>query len=161
MKISDSISWLESTLDPMRFAGISRSVEDCVGDKLLRVSEKTPRDLFNYSKALKNLGQLSLRQHEAGFVRFLSTVVNDSNGIRFLLDGANGGLWCPDILFAVWDVATGTRGRIVYMTSEYNSKNNYTLEILSDSVEPITVFTDEGRLTEDAETYFLDLQQNL
>lgn len=161
MRISDSISWVHNTLDPIRHAKLSPSVEECVGEKLLRVSEKTPRDLFNYSKALKNLGQLSLRQHEAGFVRFLSTVINESNGIRFLLDGANGGLWCPDILFAVWDVKTGTRGRVVYVVSEYNSKNNYTLEILTDDAVPIVVFTDKGRLTEDAETYFLDLQQNL
>ncbi len=107
-----------------------------------------PRDLFNESKFLKCLGQLSLLIHN-GVAQSLTCDHEDpEDGFRIELDGEYGGLRCSNLTFSL-----GTR--MIELYCPYNSKGSFPLEFVDDFGGIGVVFNDDGSLSDEFKS-FLD-----
>ena len=97
-----------------------------------------PRDLFNESKLLKCLGQLSLLAHD-GQANGLRVSFDDDGPFHIVQDDDDGGLYCSNVWIFTHD------GNIVSVKTRYNSKSAYPLVFN----EYQDVFNDDGTLTEE------------
>ena len=99
-----------------------------------------PRDLFNESKLLKCLGQLSLMIHDG---RATGLTV-ENTGESFVIDQrqCDGGLYCKSLIFKV-------RETILMLYSSYNSQSPFPLCLETEDFGEIEVFHDTGRLTDE------------
>lgn len=107
-----------------------------------------PRDLFNESKLLKCLGQLSLIIHDGTGVQWPMTIDHcdfQSPGFDIYQRESDGGLACDNVTFRV-------HGRIVDLYTSYNSKSPYPLLFeQGDDFGP--VFDDNGQLSKEFITF--------
>lgn len=108
-----------------------------------------PRDLFNESKLLKCMGQLSLLIHEGKGIRWPLTLNFGDGRDGFVADqdSDDGSLFCENL----W-VELG--GELIHVASRYNSKDAYPLFFRRGDDEG-DVFNDDGSLSNDFAT-FLD-----
>ena len=116
----------------------------------MEYSRVIPRDLFNESKVLKNLGRLTLLcldgmglginyEHEGG-----------SFDIR--QNQSSGDLFCSNIRF--FHKRTGDT---IYFYHRYNSKEPYTMFFEMEDGEEVEVFDNEGNFTEEFKNYIENL----
>ncbi len=104
-----------------------------------------PRDLFNESKLLKCLGQLSLKIHEKGaFDMTMHLFDEEDKGFLIYQDPGDGSLMVPNLV-----VLNRDKKPIVFK-STYNSKEPYPLFMVDpESEEEITVFNEDGSFTDE------------
>lgn len=106
-----------------------------------------PRDLFNESKLLKCLGQLSLIAHDGldcrrqRVERLIVEFEEGLEGDPFMIEQneMSGALYCRTLRVEV-------NGRLVSVASTYNSKSPFPL-CFGDNEEP--VFNDDGSLSDE------------
>lgn len=101
-----------------------------------------PRDLFNESKLLKCLGQLSLIAHDGidsnrNPARF--QIEHDGEAFNIEQDPGTGNLYCSNIQLMV-------RSEAVFVGSRYNSKSPFPLVF---GVDEEPVFNDDGSLSDE------------
>lgn len=108
-----------------------------------------PRDLFNESKLLKCLGQLSLLIHD-GFIPQL-TVNHVGNKFRIYQRESDGGLYITNVRFLVKEVA-------LELYTSYNSHEPYPLLCMAGD-EEIEVFYESGTLTTEFAEYIARLSR--
>lgn len=103
-----------------------------------------PRDLFNESKLLKCLGQLSLVIHDMVKVpRGLSLeLFAEEDGFRIEQDQDSGALFCANLECAC-------AGKLVTLSCPYNSKDAYPLRYALDDDNEGRVFDDNGAPSDD------------
>lgn len=102
-----------------------------------------PRDLFNESKLLKCLGQLSLIIHDGLRVpRGLAIeLLEPEDGFPVYQNTDDGSLSCPNVLLTC-------NGMAIDLRSRYNSKALYPLQyVIGD--ESGDVLNEDGKLTSD------------
>lgn len=106
-----------------------------------------PRDLFNESKLLKCLGQLSLLIHDGQTSRWQLRFEHDGDQFAIELDGMNGGLVCTNVMLYLGSHEIG-------LYSRYNSKAPFPLCFYdeSDGTDG-DVFNDDGSLSQEFTDY--------
>jgi hypothetical protein len=109
---------------------------------LLQYNKVLPRDLFNESKALKNIGHLYLLCHDglAHGIKCFDSLDGGNDPFELYLTH-DGYLYCSNVFFRY-------NGYPLFLKSLYNSKNNYTL-FLESNYEDFLVFDEIGNLTEE------------
>lgn len=112
-----------------------------------------PRDLFNESKLLKCLGQLSLLAHD----QLLPGLEMDNSGGPFVIDQRpeDGGLYVRS------GVVCSVAKTPLTLYSHYNSKKPYPLLCANNDWEEIWVFHDDGGVTEEFGAYVQSLLTEL
>lgn len=110
-----------------------------------------PRDLFNESKLLKCLGQLSLLIHDGKIPGLI--VKNDGNEFKINQNKNDGGLYVTsglDFFVEIYKIQNNkfiiNETRIQFY-SAYNSMGNYPLLTLIGDDEEIPVLEEDGSLT--------------
>lgn len=110
-----------------------------------------PRDLFNESKLLKCMGQLSLIIHDEKHPQYpLRLEHNDADypGFNIELDGEFHNLYVTNLTLFFKDTE-------IRLGSRYNSKDAYPLHFINDDGEEGEVFNDDGTLSQEFKD-FLD-----
>jgi hypothetical protein len=115
-----------------------------------------PRDLFNEAlfkeaKLLKCLGRLSLLIHEGKMPYLVIKVTNPTKPFTVSLHSAGYLVATPGLQFLDNDAAP------VWLGTLYNSQNSWPLVCYTDEGEELTVFTEEGELTEEFVEYCIYL----
>lgn len=102
-----------------------------------------PRDLFNESKLLKCLGQLSLIIHDGVGVPAALTLNHtaEEEGFYINQDQSSGALYCANLELSYFE-------REIGLSIPYNSKDAYPLSYSIDN-EAGRVLTDDGKLSSD------------
>ncbi len=103
-----------------------------------------PRDLFNESKLLKCLGQLSLIIHDKSEAFHLKLELDHfmpRRGFVIDQDESDGALYCSNLIFKV-------KGERVNLRSKYNSKDPYPLMYEAEETCYCDLFSDDGSLSE-------------
>lgn len=105
----------------------------------------SPRDMFNEAKLLKCLGRLYLLYHEEMFYKEVTLTHNTEESERFLieLDENNNSLYCSNLYMRI-------DNKLCELSTAYNSRLHYPLEMKTPEGEYIYVFDEEGELTEKA-----------
>ena len=114
-----------------------------------------PRDLFNESKLLKCLGQLSLLAHD-GHVPLDVThiyVTDIGKGFDIRQYDHDGSLYCRNLHFY-----TKKRRRCLLLTASLNSREPYPLLFVRDAWVEDAVFHDDGTLTDEFLTYIKEVE---
>lgn len=106
-----------------------------------------PRDLFNESKLLKCLGQLSLLIHEGRGIRWPLQLECEEpdTGFQIDLDRERGGLICSNVSLFIAEKDEPAACIEVY--SPINSKSPYPLQFVDDEGGEWDVFNDDGLLS--------------
>lgn len=112
----------------------------------------TPRDLFNESKLLKCLGQISLNILDGKLLKYQvdEELVDGQNGFNIDQD-ENGNIFCSN--YTVF-CQLGVEGRVpLKLYTGLNSRMNYPLICETMYGDTIYVFHDNGGLTHEFKTY--------
>lgn len=115
-----------------------------VGKQTMSYYRVIPRDLFNESKLLKCLGQLSLIIHDGVKVpRDMELWQEDSSaGFQIEQNEASGALYCSTLQLLY-------RSRSIELSCPYNSKDAYPLRYVIDDENEGCVFDETGALSAD------------
>lgn len=112
-----------------------------------------PRDLFNESKLLKCLGQLSLLIHDGCRYPLTLRMTQASRGFIIHQNPDTGGLFCVNLHLEF-------AGVIIPLHSVYNSKDAYPLLFILNDYSEEAVFDDAGKFSDEFTSY-LELIQTL
>ena len=112
-----------------------------------------PRDLFNYGKLFKAMGQLSLLIHDGRVPEGLTLeIVETTTQFHVYLNHEYGGIYVGNVLLYY-------RGEAIFLYSPYNSRSAYPLEFVNDGGESQDVFDDNAQLSEDFKAYLQRLDR--
>ncbi len=105
-----------------------------------------PRDLFNESKLLKCLGQLSLLLHDEVDIRWPLRLLHEpSDGFFIDQRPSDGALYCSNLILFLEYEDRDTE--IIDLVSLYNNKDPYPLMFDDGGGNEERVFDDEGQLS--------------
>jgi hypothetical protein len=111
-----------------------------------------PRDLFNEAKLLKCLGQLSLFIHDRPRLGLTLTHEAEELGFCISQNEASGALYCENLELTF-------RGRLIGLSTPYNSKDAYPLNFVLGDEQDGRVFDENGEFSEDFKSALATLKK--